>query len=132
MKMYRAYGHKHYNGVHWYPSMAVYDHKFGWTTDQHLGKEFYHNFGTFDVELTFADNFIVEATGNLTNRAEALPDSLRQKLDIKNFKDKPLYEKPSEIIPYNPDKRKTWVYHAENVHNFAFTASPIYRIGEAE
>ena len=25
---------------------------------------------------------------------------------------------------------KTWQYHAENVHNFAFTADPTYRIGE--
>ena len=42
---------KHYNGVHWYPRICVYDAKFGWTKDQHLGKEFYGNFGGFDVEL---------------------------------------------------------------------------------
>ena len=63
---------KHYNGVHWYPRICVYDSKFGWTTDQHLVKEFYGNFGTFDVQLTFPDNYIVEATGNMTNRDEVL------------------------------------------------------------
>ena len=31
----------------------------------------------------------------------------------------------------NPKERKTWKYHAENVHDFAFTADPSYRIGEA-
>ena len=31
---------KHYNGVHWYPRIAVYDAKFGWTIDQHLVKNF--------------------------------------------------------------------------------------------
>ena len=50
---YEEFGNKHYNGVHWYPRISVYDRKFGWTTDQHLGKEFYGDFGCFSVELTF-------------------------------------------------------------------------------
>ena len=131
MTVFDAWGNKHYNGVHWYPRICVYDAKFGWTKDQHLGKEFYGNFGTFDVQLTFASNFIVEATGFLTNRKEVLPNDLREKLDIKNFKDKPWNEPPSTIIPYKKEERKTWIYHAENVHDFAFTADPTYRIGEA-
>ncbi len=131
-KVYSAYGYKHYNGVHWYPIICVYDSKFGWTTDQHLGHEFYANFGTFDAELTFANNFIVEATGNLLNRDEVMPDSLREKLDLKNFANKPLEETPGVIIPYDSTIRKTWKYYAENVHNFAFTADPTYRIGETQ
>ena len=131
MKSYDAWGYRHYNGVHWYPRISVYDAKFGWTTDQHLGKEFYGNFGTFDVELTFASNFIVEATGNLLNRDEVLPKDLRDKLDVKNFKDKPFNSPPSTIIEYNKEDHKTWKYHAENVHDFAFTADPTYRIGES-
>ena len=122
---------RHYNGVHWYPRISVYDAKFGWTTDQHLGKEFYGNFGTFDVELTFASNFIVEATGNLINRDVVLPSDLRKKLDVKNFKDKPYNSLPSTVIEYNKEEHKTWKYHAENVHDFAFTADPTYRIGES-
>ncbi|MDQ3190357.1 MAG: M1 family metallopeptidase [Bacteroidota bacterium] len=132
MKLFNAYGYKHYDGVLWYPRISVYDHKFGWTTDQHLGREFYGDFGTFDVELTFANNFVLDATGNLINRDEVLPKELRQKLDIKNFKDKPLYEAPSVVIPYDSTIRKTWKFHAENVHDFAWTADPTYRIGESE
>ena len=52
MAVFNSWGFKHYNGVHWYPRISVYDAKFGWTTDQHLGKEFYGNFGCYDVELT--------------------------------------------------------------------------------
>lgn len=130
-KTFKSYGFKHYDGTHWYPIISMYDEKFKWTTDQHLGREFYANFGTFDVELTFANNFIVEATGLLQNKNEVLPDSLRKKLDIINFKNKPLESKPSIIIAYDSTQRKTWIYHAENVHNFAFTADPTYRIGEA-
>ena len=131
MATYNSWGYRHYNGVHWYPRISVYDAKFGWTTDQHLGKEFYGNFGTFDVELTFASNFIVEATGNLINRDVVLPADLRKKLDVKNFKDKPYNSLPSTIIEYNKEEHKTWKYHAENVHDFAFTADPTYRIGES-
>ena len=125
-------GYKHYDGVHWYPRISVYDSKFGWTTDQHLGHEFYGDFGTYDVELTFASNYVVEATGFLQNRDTVLPEELRAKLDIKNFADKPWNEAPSVITPYDAKATKTWKYHAENVHDFAFTADPTYRIGEVE
>jgi aminopeptidase N len=131
MAIFNSWGYKHYNGVHWYPRICVYDAKFGWTKDQHLGKEFYGNFGTFDVELDFSSDFIVEATGFLLNRDEVLPKELREKLDIKNFKDKPWNSIPSVIIPYTKGERKVWKFHAENVHDFAFTADPTYRIGEA-
>ena len=131
MTVFNAWGYKNYNGVHWYPRICVYDAKFGWTRDQHLGKEFYGNFGCFDVELEFSSDFIVEATGYLTNRKEVLPEELRKKLDIKNFKDKTWNSTPSIITPYNEKERKIWKFHAENVHDFAFTADPTYRIGEA-
>lgn len=130
MKVFNSGRFFHYDGVHWYPRISVYDRKFGWTTDQHLGREFYGDYGCFDVELTFANNYIVEATGFLQNREEVLPDTLREKLEIKKFKDKPWGEKASIIIKYDSLEKKTWKYHAENVHDFAFTADPNYRIGE--
>jgi Peptidase family M1 domain len=130
MKYLYAFGKKLFNGTHFYPRISVYDKKFGWDTQQHLGREFYGDFGQFDVELNFASNYIVEATGLLINKSEVLPDSLLKKLDIKNFAKKPWNSKPSVIIPYSDSLRKTWKYHAINVHDFAFTASPHYRIGE--
>ena len=128
MAMYDAWGFKHYNGCQWYPKICVYDRKFGWDTYQHLNKEFYGEFGTFDVSLDFPKNYVVEATGVLQNREEALPASLREKLDVKNFATKKMNEAPSVIIPYVKGERKIWKYHAENVHDFAFTADPAYRI----
>ena len=68
----------------------------------------------------------------MQNRDEVLPAELRAKLDIENFKDKPWGEAPSVIIPYVDGERKQWHYYAENVHDFAFTANPHYRIGESE
>ncbi|MFK7900815.1 MAG: M1 family aminopeptidase [Cyclobacteriaceae bacterium] len=130
LKVNKAGEYKHFNGVHWYPAVAVYDRKFGWTTDQHLDKEFYNNFGTFDLELTFPQEYIVEATGNLLNKKEVLPDTLWEKLQLSNFKNK-LYGSPaSALIARKGGETKTWKYHAENVHNAVFTADPTYRIEE--
>ncbi len=132
MKLFNAWGFKHYDGVHWYPRIAVYDRKMGWDTQQHLGNEFYGDFGTYDVELDMPNDMVVEATGWLQNPSEVMPADLRQRLDLANFKDKPWNERPSVVTPYDSTVRKVWRYHAENVHDFAFTADPTYRIGEAQ
>ncbi|MBC7552795.1 MAG: M1 family metallopeptidase [Taibaiella sp.] len=131
MKMYDAWGFKHYNGCQWYPKLSVYDRNHGWDTYQHLNKEFYGDYGVFDVTLDFPANYIVEASGELQNRAAVLPDTLRAKLDIKNFAAKKPDEAPSVIIPYVKGERKQWHYVANNVHDFAFTGDPSYRIGTA-
>jgi len=128
MKKYKVAGATHYNGCQWYPKICVYDRKSGWNTDQHLNREFYGDFGTFDVELTFAANYVVEATGVLQNEKEVLPDTLKAKLDIYNFAKKKFDSKPGIVTKYKKGVTKTWKYHAENVHDFAFTADPSYRI----
>ena len=68
----------------------------------------------------------------MLNRDEVLPKELMKKLDIKNFANKKYNSPPSTIIKYNPNKKKTWKFHAENVHDFSFTADPSYRIGVTE
>lgn len=130
MKMFDAYGYKHFDAVHWYPRIAVYDSKFGWTTDQHLGREFYGDFGSYRVNLKLPAHYILDGTGYLLNQSEVLPDDLRKKLDLRNFYTKEWESAPSEIIPVIPGNTKTWKFYAVNVHDFAFTADPTYRIGE--
>ncbi len=124
-------GKDYYVAALWYPRIAVYDHRRGWNIDYHLGREFYGDFGTFEWSLTLPDNYIVGGTGRLLNRDEMLPPELMEQLDITRFKDKPLGEEPSVIIPPGGGK-KTWVYRAENVHDVAWIASPSFRIGMAE
>jgi len=129
MKMYKAYGYKHYDGVHWYPRISVYDRKMGWDTDQHLTREFYGDYGVFDVEITMPNHYIMDATGVMVNEQEMLPPDLRQKLDIANFAKKQWESQPSVIVEPN-GTTKTWKFHSENTHDFAWTADPTYRIGE--
>jgi hypothetical protein len=118
----------HFDGVHWYPRIAVYDRKFGWNINPHLGKEFYGDFGVFNVELSFPKEYVVEATGKLMNPEEVYPGDLRQRLDISNFKERKPYSYPIKA----DGSYKTWRYVAHNVHDFAFTADPTYRIGEVD
>lgn len=132
MKVFGLDGREHFDGTHWYPRISVYDRQHGWDTYQHLGNELYGDFGTFDVDLDMPNDMVVEATGWLQNPAEVMPPHLRTRLDITNFKDKPWNERASVITEHDPAKRKVWKYHAENVHDFAFTADPTYRIGETE
>ncbi|MFI5151023.1 MAG: M1 family metallopeptidase [Bacteroidia bacterium] len=129
MKMFNSWGFKHYDGVHWYPRISVYDRKQGWDTDQHLTREFYGDFGSFDLELSIANDFVVEATGVLQNEQEVMPKALSDSLDIKRFKDK-AWESPVSYHIKKDGTFKTWKYHSENVHDIAFTADPTYRIGE--
>jgi hypothetical protein len=129
MKTFAHNGVTHFDGVHWYPRICVYDRKFGWTTDQHLGKEFYGDFGMYEVELTFPNQYIVEATGDLTNENEVLPKDLREAIDLKNYK----ASRTDLTQPIKADgSTKTWKYKAVNVHDFAFTADPTYRMGVVE
>ncbi len=130
MKAYQQYGFKHFNVVHWYPRISVYDRKFGWTTDQHLGKEFYGDFGRFEVELTLPAKYVVEATGELQNSETVMPEALKQKLNIQNFKEKAWNQPPSDIT-LGLEGSKTWIYHADHVHDFAWTCDPTYRIGRS-
>ncbi len=131
MKMWDAWGFMHYNGCQWFPKISVYDRMHGWDNYQHLNKEFYGDYGLYDVTLDFPSNYVVEATGVLQNRDEVLPRELRDKLDIKNFAGKKWDEAPSTITPYEKGKRKQWHFIGNNVHDFAFTADPSYRIGTA-
>ncbi len=130
MKLFGYFGYKHYNLVHWYPRISVYDAKQGWDTDQHMDHEFYGDYGSFHVELSLPNQYICDGTGTLQNEKEMLPADLRQKLDIANFAKKPFNSAPSEMI--KPDGTyKTWIFNAINVHDAAYTFDPTYRIGEA-
>lgn len=132
MKMFKdAWGNKQFDGVHWYPRICVYDRKFGWETDQHLGKEFYGDYGKYDVELTLPNHYVVDATGVLQNSDEVLPRDLRAKLDIHQFKDKPLDSAPSVVVKAD-GTTKTWKFKSINTHDFAWVADPTFRIGEVE
>ena len=56
----------------WYPKPAVFDNE-GWHPVPYLDQgEFYSEFGSFEVNITLPDNYLLCATGNRVNAKEEL------------------------------------------------------------
>lgn len=86
----------------WFPKIAVYEgagergrKQGGWNCHEfHANTEFYADYGTYDVDLTVPSNYKVGATGFTREVRE------------------------------NPDGTTTYNQYQEDVHDFAWTASP--------
>ncbi len=86
----------------WFPKIGVYEgagergrKEGGWNCHQYHAKtEFYADYGSWDVDLTVPSNYVVGATGFLRRTQD------------------------------NPDRTTTFSFHQDDVHDFAWTASP--------
>jgi hypothetical protein len=87
-------------GGQWFPKVGVWWHG-AWNCHQyHATSEFFADFGVYDVKLTVPQYEVVGASG----------------------------VKVSEVS--NADSTKTLTYHGDDIHDFAWTASPRYRVKE--
>lgn len=78
----------------WFPKIGVFEED-GWNCHQyHRSTEYFADFGVYDVSLTVPGDFVVGATGKRMSEQE------------------------------NDDGRVTYRYYQEDVHDFAWTASP--------
>jgi len=83
-------------GGQWFPKVGVWWHN-AWNCHQfHAYTEFFADFGVYDVKLTVPQDEVVGATGIEVSKAK------------------------------NPDGTQTFTYHGEDIHDFAWTASPHY------
>lgn len=113
----------------WFPRLCVYSDFEGWQSDQFTGTgEFALNFGNYDVKITLPADYVVGATGVCQNTAAVLsPTQLQRWQTAQTAKE------PTEIVTLAEAKAnetkersksvKTWHYKAENVRDFAWTAS---------
>src|SRR6202453_853782 len=87
-------------GGQWFPKVGVFWHG-AWNCHQyHNTTEFFADFGVFDVKLTVPQSEVVGASGVLVSDAA------------------------------NSDGTKTYTYHGDDIHDFAWTASPRYKVKE--
>ncbi len=85
-------------GAQWFPKVGVW-WQGAWNCHQfHNTTEFFADFGTFDVRLTVPQNQVVGASGVELAAAN------------------------------NPDGTKTITYRGEDIHDFAWTAEPEFRV----
>lgn len=120
-----------YQIAQWYPRMCAYYDLEGWQTKPYIGNgEFALEFGTFEVEITVPEDFIVAATGELTNGAEVLSSEQRDLLEEAETSQQPLVivaaEEAAAKLESPAEGTKTWKFAAEQVRDFAFAASRGY------
>ena len=86
----------------WFPKIGVWWHG-AWNCHQfHAMTEFFADFGTYDVRITLPKNYIIGATGVQSADRD------------------------------NGDGTKTVAFHAEDVHDFAWTADPNFKVIESK
>lgn len=107
----------------WYPKPAVYD-KTGWHAMPYLSQgEFYGEFGSFEVQITVPENYVVGASGDLQEQSEInfLNYKYEQTRNIKSF-EKDLSFPPSSA------QTKTITYKIDSVHDFAWFADKRFHV----
>ena len=112
----------------WYPRLCVYSDNQGWQNQQFTSRgEFALTFGNFKVQMTVPADHVVGSTGECLNYTQNLsPTQLARWQKAQTAKE------PVEIVTLEEAKaaekkkssaKKTWIFKADNVRDFAWTSS---------
>jgi Peptidase family M1 domain len=118
-----------YTIAQWFPRMCVYSDVTGWQNKQFLGSgEFTLTFGNYEVALTVPSDHIVGATGVLQNPSQVLTASQMERFNkAKSSFDNPVIiateGEAREAEKTKATSKKTWIFKADNVRDFAFCTS---------
>ena len=117
-----------YTIAQFFPRMAVYADYQGWQHKQFLGQgEFTLTFGDYKVAITVPSDHIVGATGTLQNESAVLSATQRERLSRARMAREPVIivteDEAREAEKNKATGKKTWVFHAKNVRDFAFASS---------
>ncbi len=118
-----------YTMAHWFPRMCVFDDYEGWQNQQFLDNgEFALTFGNYKVRITVPADHIVGASGWLQNPQEVLTRDQQDRFQraLKSFDQQVWIVTAEEALKKEKErsaKTSTWVFHAENVRDFAFASS---------
>jgi hypothetical protein len=112
----------------WFPRMAAYNDTSGWQHKQYLGSgEFTLEFGDYLVRITAPDDHVVTATGVLQNPNQVLKPEWRTRLKQAETAKEPIFIVTKEEAAANekgrPTGKKTWIWKADEVRDFAFASS---------
>ena len=118
-----------YTVAAWFPRMCVYSDVTGWQHKQFLGSgEFTLSFGNYEVALTVPADHIVGATGTIQNPSQVLTAKQVERFN----KAKSTFDNPVVIVTEaeareaektKATEKKTWIFKADNVRDFAFCSS---------
>jgi hypothetical protein len=117
-----------YTMTQWYPRLCRYSDDQGWQNHQFTGTgEFTLSFGNFKVQMTVPADHIVGATGECQNYAQTLsPAQMARWQKAQTAKEPLQIVTLDEALKASKQKsaaKKTWIYKADNVRDFAWTSS---------
>ena len=121
-------GNDEFTMSQWYPRLCVYSDFQGWQNHQFTSRgEFALTFGNFKVQMTVPADHVIGATGECQNYQQVLtPAQFARWQKAQNSKE------PVEIVTLDEAKarekaksaqKKTWIFKAENVRDFAWGSS---------
>lgn len=113
----------------WFPRLCVFSDVEGWQNKQFTGRgEFALTFGNYIVKMTVPEDHVVGSTGECLNYSTVLNAT-----QLARWEKAKTAETPLEIVTLEEAKNnekakkvtntKTWIYKADNVRDFAWTAS---------
>ncbi len=120
----------------WYPRLCVYSDFQGWQNHQFTGRgEFALSFGDFKVQMTVPADHTVGSTGECLNYAQVLTpaqfgrwqkaQTAKDVLEIVTLEEAKAAEKNNiKTIASASPRKKTYIYKANNVRDFAWGSSP--------
>jgi len=122
-------GNNNYTITQWYPRLCKYSDDQGWQNHQFTGTgEFTLCFGNFKVQMTVPADHIVGATGECQNYAQTLSAT-----QMARWQKAQTAKEPQQIVTLDEalaaskktsnSAKKTWIYKADNVRDFAWTSS---------
>jgi hypothetical protein len=112
----------------WYPRLCVYSDFQGWQNHQFTGRgEFALTFGNFKVAMTVPADHVIMSTGECQNYPAVLSAA-----QLARWNKAKMATEPVEVVTLDEaknaekqksDKKKTWIFKADNVRDFAWGSS---------
>lgn len=112
----------------WYPRLCMYSDEQGWQNQQFTGRgEFTLSFGNFKVQMTVPADHVVGSTGECQNYQQNLSTSQFARWQKAQSSNEPIevvtLEEAKAAEKTKNKSKKTWIYKADNVRDFAWTSS---------
>jgi hypothetical protein len=112
----------------WFPRLCVYSDFQGWQNHQFISTgEFALTFGNYHVQITVPSDHVILSTGECQNYAQVLSPT-----QLTRWKQAQTATEPVEVVTLaeavaaekqRSTKKKTWIFKADNVRDFAWAAS---------